>query len=118
MSDRKTDNFTSRRGLLRAGVAAGGAAMLGGRAAGAPSGSNRANLPPNVPDWSKHLGEGVAVRAYGKPSAHESHVIRRDVEWLTASRESSVSFTPLHDLDGPITPNGICFERHHGGIAE
>jgi hypothetical protein len=30
-----------------------------------------------------------------------------------ASRESSVSFTPLHELDGIITPNGLCFERHH-----
>ena len=43
--------------------------------------------------------------------------MRRDVEWLTASRESSVNFTPLHELDGIITPNGLCFERHHGGAA-
>ena len=102
-------------------------AMLGGLAAAAPAtgGSalargpgNPANQPPNVPDWSKYLGEGVAVRAYGKPSQHEAHVVRRDVEWLTASKESSVSFTPLHELDGMITPNGLCFERHHAGIAE
>ena len=79
---------------------------------------NPANQPPNVPDWSKVIGDGVAVRAYGKPSKHEAQVIRRDVEWLTASRESSVSFTPLHELDGIITPNGVCFERHHAGIAE
>jgi hypothetical protein len=45
-------------------------------------------------------------------------MIRRDVEWLTASRESSVSFAPLHALDGNITPNGLLFERHHSGIAE
>ena len=45
-------------------------------------------------------------------------MIRRDVQWLTASRESSVSFTPLHELDGIITPSGLAFERHHGGIAE
>ena len=32
--------------------------------------------------------------------------------------QSSVSFTPLHELDGIITPNGLCFERHHAGIAE
>jgi sulfane dehydrogenase subunit SoxC len=102
-------------------------AMLGGLAAAAPAtgGSalargpgNPANQPPNVPDWSKYLGEGVAVRAYGKPSQHEAHVVRRDIEWLTASKESSVSFTPLHELDGMITPNGLCFERHHAGIAE
>jgi sulfane dehydrogenase subunit SoxC len=45
-------------------------------------------------------------------------VIRRDVSWLTASPESSVNFTPLHALDGIITPSGLCFERHHGGVAE
>ena len=45
-------------------------------------------------------------------------MIRRDVEWLTVRKESSVSFTPLHQIDGLITPSSLCFERHHGGIAE
>ncbi len=72
----------------------------------------------DLPDWSRYLGDGVAARPYGKPSKHEAHVVRRDVEWLTASRESSVNFTPLHELDGIITPSGLCFERHHGGVAE
>ena len=40
------------------------------------------------------------------------------MEWLTASTESSVNFTPLQDLDGIVTPNGLCFERHHGGVPE
>ncbi len=71
-----------------------------------------------MPDWTRQLGDGVATRPYGKPSKHEAHVVRRDVPWLTASREFSVSFTPLHELDGIITPNGLCFERHHAGIAE
>ena len=52
------------------------------------------------------------------PSKHEAHVVRRDVPWLTADPVSSVNFTPLHELDGIITPNGLCFERHHAGIAE
>jgi sulfane dehydrogenase subunit SoxC len=104
---------TTRRRFLKTGALAGGALIAGPAAAQDP-----ANLPPNIPSWMQYLGDGVAVRAYGKPSEHESHVIRRDVEWLTASRESSVSFTPIHALDGPITPNGLCFERHHGGIAE
>lgn len=104
----------SRRFLLRGGV------LLAATAAGASRAlaGNPQNQAPNVPDWSKTLGDGVAVRAYSKPSKYEAHVVRRDVEWLTASRESSVSFTPLHELEGPITPNGVCFERHHGGIAE
>jgi len=105
----------SRRAVLRAGLATGAAAALGRPALSA---GNPENQPPNVPEWSRHLGDGVAVRSYGKPSKHEAHVIRRDVEWLTAARESSVSFTPLHALDGNITPNGLLFERHHAGVAE
>ena len=58
------------------------------------------------------------MRKYGRPSKHEANAIRRDVPWLTATAQSSVSFTPLHELDGVITPNGLCFERHHAGIAE
>src|SRR5687767_12892775 len=108
---------SSRRAFLKAGLA-GGAAAVSGHAIAGPGSGNPANQPPNVPDWTRSLGDGVAVRAYGKPSKFEAHVIRRDVEWLTASRESSVSFTPLHALDGPLTPNGLCFERHHAGIAE
>jgi sulfane dehydrogenase subunit SoxC len=104
----------SRRGLLRTAAAAGGAALAGSaNAVGDP-----ANQPPNVPEWTRVLGDGVATRPYGAPSKHEAHVVRRDVEWLTASRQSSVSFTPIHELDGIITPNGLCFERHHAGIAE
>jgi sulfane dehydrogenase subunit SoxC len=111
----RPDRAPSRRALLRSGLAA-RAAALSGKAAASPG--NPANQPPNVPEWSRVLGDGVAVRPYGKPSRHEANVIRRDVEWLTASKESSVSFTPLHALDGIITPNGLCFERHHAGIAE
>ena len=95
----------------------GAAGLVAAGAAGAAR-ADDANLPPNVAPWSKTLGDGVAVRPYGQPSKFEKDVIRRDVQWLTASRESSVSFTPLHELDGIITPNGLCFERHHGGIAE
>jgi sulfane dehydrogenase subunit SoxC len=103
----------SRRRLLRGAAGLGGVAFAGEAVAGNPN-----NLPPNVPEWTRALGDGVAVRPYGQPSKFEKHVVRRDVQWLTASRESSVSFTPLHELDGIITPSGLCFERHHGGIAE
>src|SRR5205085_484628 len=108
MTDREPLSPT-RRAILGA---AAGAALTG------PARANEKNLPPNVPEWTRVLGDGVAVRPYGKPSKYEANVIRRDVSWLTASRESSVSFTPLHALDGIITPSGLCFERHHSGIAE
>jgi sulfane dehydrogenase subunit SoxC len=105
---------SSRRSFLTAAAGASGAALIGAPAlAGNPN-----NLPPNVPEWTRTLGDGVAVRPYGHPSKFEAHVVRRDVSWLTATPQSSVSFTPLHELDGIITPSGLCFERHHGGIAE
>ncbi|WP_315736275.1 sulfite dehydrogenase [Bradyrhizobium sp. SZCCHNR1093] len=105
----------SRRGFL---TAAGGLAATALASQARAGVGNPANQPPNVPEWTRTLGEGVAVRPYGKPSKFEKDVVRRDVEWLTASRESSVSFTPLHELEGIITPNGLCFERHHGGVAD
>ena len=79
--------------------------------------TNPENLPPNLPEWTQYLGDGVDVNPYGVPSEYEAHVIRRNVEWLTASAESSVNFTPLQDLEGIVTPNGLCFERHHGGVS-
>jgi len=112
MNESDSPSRTSRRRFL-----AGAAGLAAAGAAGAAR-ADDANLPPNVASWSKTLGDGVGVRPYGHPSKFEKDVIRRDVQWLTASRESSVSFTPLHELDGIITPNGLCFERHHGGITE
>ncbi|MHA1523660.1 MAG: sulfite dehydrogenase [Alphaproteobacteria bacterium] len=105
----------TRRGFLK-----GGAVLAGGALAvqSGPAGANPDNLPPNIPDWSRDLGDGVATNPYGMPAPFEKNVVRRNVAWLTASTESSVSFTPIHDLDGIITPNGLCFERHHAGIAE
>ena len=105
----------TRRGFLKGGLAAGGLIAAAG---GAHAQADPDNLPPNVADWSKYLGDGVDAAPYGTPSEYESNVIRRNVEWLTASTESSINFTPIHDLDGIITPNGLCFERHHGGTAE
>lgn len=113
MSEPSDPKRTSRRRFL-----AGAAGLAAGAATPGALADNAKNLPPNVADWTRALGDGVAVRAYGNPSQHEKHVVRRDVSWLTASRESSVSFTPLHELDGIITPSGLCFERHHSGIAE
>lgn len=108
----------SRRGFLKGGLAAGGAAIAAGLAAVRPATAAGDPAITEVKDWNRMLGDGVVSRPYGVPSQFEGHVVRRDVEWLTASRQSSVSFTPLHELDGIITPSGLCFERHHSGIAE
>ena len=114
MTDSHHKNGPTRRGFL-AGTAVAGAAAITGTAARADT------LDPAITEvqpWARYLGEGVDARPYGTPSEHEAHVVRRNVEWLTADPISSVNFTPIHELDGIITPNGLCFERHHGGIAE
>lgn len=69
---------------------------------------------PRSPSMDE-LGESVIAHPYGMPSQFEASVIRRNVPFLTAEQDSSVSFTPLQDLDGIITPNGLCFVRDHGG---
>jgi len=108
----------SRRQFLKMGLGVGGAvagATLAGRAANA-SGADPAIT--EVQEWNQYLGLGTDAAPYGVPSPYEADVVRRNVRWLTASTESSVNFTPLHALDGIITPNGLCFERHHAGVAE
>ncbi|MEM8839911.1 MAG: sulfite dehydrogenase [Pseudomonadota bacterium] len=106
---------TSRRALLKAGLAGGATVATAGVAsAGGPADP----AITEIQDWNRYLGEGVDARPYGMPSEFEKNVVRRDVPWLTADATSSVNFTPLHELDGIITPNGLCFERHHAGIAE
>jgi sulfane dehydrogenase subunit SoxC len=116
MSDVKAKGgIPSRRNFLKAGLAGGAAFAAAGvtRAAAASD-----PLITEIQDWNRYLGEGVDSRPYGKPSPFEAHVLRRHVPWLTADPVSSVNFTPLHELDGIITPSGLCFERHHAGIAE
>lgn len=106
-----------RRGLLAGGLAAAGTTLLAD-AARAEGTSAAPAIPEELPEWSRYLGPGVTDEPYGTPSKHEAHVVRRHVEWLTVSRESSVNFTPLQDLYGILTPNGVFFERHHGGRAD
>ena len=104
----------SRRSFLTGALAAGGAAVgtTYARAQGAPDPAITETQP-----WRQFLGDGVDAAPYGMPSEYEADVIRRRVPWLTADAVSSINFTPLHELDGIITPNGLCFERHHGGVA-
>ena len=103
----------SRRQFLSgAAVAGAGLAVAGtARAAGDP-------LITEVQPWARGLGDGVDATPYGLPIKYEADVIRRNVPWLTADSISSVNFTPIHALDGTITPQGCAFERHHSGAIE
>jgi len=110
----------ARRGFLRRAAALSGGAFAAGTAGAAlAQGADLSrNLPPNVPDWSKSLGAPVLASPYGVPSKHEARVQRRESPGLTRTPHSSVSFTPLQNLFGIITPSGLHFERHHAGLPE
>lgn len=75
------------------------------------------NLAPDVPEWSLSQGKPILSPAYGQPSRFEDGVVRTPTD-LTPTKTSSWSFTPLQDLNGTITPNGLVFERHHGGVPD
>ena len=107
-----SENNTTRRSLLR-GALAGSAAMMAGRAAAAPD-----PLITDLQDWASFPGDPVDATPYGLPIRFEADVIRRNVPWLTADPISSINFTPIHALDGTITPQGCAFERHHSGAIE
>ncbi|WP_020038951.1 sulfite dehydrogenase [Salipiger mucosus] len=109
-----TGRGASRRAFLKGSVAAGGA-LLG---AGAARAAEPDPLITEVQPWASGLGEGVDATPYGLPIRFEDDVIRRNVEWLTADTISSINFTPIHALDGTITPAGCAFERHHSGAIE
>ncbi len=104
----------SRRAFMKGAVAAGAGAVTATAA--------RAQTPDplitEVQPWASGLGDGVDETPYGLPIEYESDVVRRNVPWLTADPISSINFTPIHALDGTITPQGCAFERHHSGAID
>jgi sulfane dehydrogenase subunit SoxC len=108
---------TSRRRFLREGGALMGGAVLGGLAgsealAATPDADN---LPPNIPEWMKTPGDPMGGQLYGTPSPFEKSVVKNIPKNLPQYLSAS-GRTPLQDLDGIITPNGLFYERHHGGV--
>ncbi|QQO17024.1 sulfite dehydrogenase [Bradyrhizobium diazoefficiens] len=114
MSTHPDDNpvTTTRRRLLAAGSAAIGGAVL---AAGASAAAETDNLPPNIPEWMKAPGEPMGSQPYGAPSPFEKGVVKNISKTLKQYISAS-GRTPLQELDGIITPNGLFYERHHGGV--
>ena len=108
-----------RRRLLRGGLGL-GAALVAGRAT-AEAAAGTGTPDPKITElqpWTSGPGVGVEANPYGLPVRYEAGVVRRNVPWFSADTISAVNFTPLHALDGTLTPNGLCFERNHAGVAE
>jgi sulfane dehydrogenase subunit SoxC len=67
------------------------------------------------PPWMHVPGQPFSI--YGQPSPHERNIIRR----IAGNRllpGNGISMTPLEDLEGIVTPNGLHFERHHNGVPQ
>jgi len=71
------------------------------------------------PEWGKKLGFPVDKTPYGYPSPYEHNVVRRVTELLSSGdMYASVAMCPIHEIqDGIIVPNGLFFDRSHGGVA-
>jgi len=109
----------SRRHFLQASAAIVGGSSIGGLGStnvlAEQAGSDAANLPPNVPEWMKAPGDPMGSQPYGAPSVYEKGVVKNISKSLPQYISAS-GRTPLQELDGIITPNGLFYERHHGGV--
>jgi sulfane dehydrogenase subunit SoxC len=104
---------TARRSFMAKALAMGAGAGVAARAGAADGGGDPAIL--ELPAHTRGLGQPVAARPYGQPSAFEKNLVRRESPGLTRVGAASVSFTPLQGLFGIVTPTGLHFERHHQG---
>lgn len=67
------------------------------------------------PAWTQN--PGMPFSNYGNPSSYE----RKTIRWTMGNAVAAgngVSWTPLQDLEGIITPSGLHFERHHNGVPQ
>ena len=107
------DESKNRRDILRGGAAL--SALAGGALIPSLAQAQSGTAQAQVPAWTREQGRPILSPAYGMPSPHEKNVIRR-VREKRVTETAATTFAPLQDLYGIITPNGLCFERHHAGV--
>jgi len=109
------DGVTDRRKFLfAAGSLAGVVSTVTVAQAQAPKAPPGAVLFSVPDDPTKEQGRAVAADGgYGSRSQFETEVRWR---FPTANENTSWSMTPLDKSLGNLTPSGLHFERHHGGI--
>jgi len=68
--------------------------------------------------WGTKLGDPVTKNRYGIPSPYEHNNSRRTTKLLSSGNyQASIAMCPIHESMGIITPNGLFFNRDHGGVA-
>jgi sulfane dehydrogenase subunit SoxC len=108
-ADPAAGNGILNRRLFLEGALAAGAAGAGISAASAE--------PLAVQPWMK--APGAPFTGYGQPSRFEDKVVRlMPPPPNPVTQGVGTARTPLHLLDGIITPSGLHFERSHSGIPD
>ena len=104
------NGLLDRRALLRGALYSAGIAAAGAGIAHADD-----SVGADAPDWMKTPGRPFS--AYGTPSKWQEKVQR--IFTIAPGRAGTgVSRTPLHLMEGTITPAGLHFERHHNGVPD
>jgi sulfane dehydrogenase subunit SoxC len=104
------NGLLNRRTLLRGALLSAGIV-----AAGAGIADAQDTVGTDAPEWMKTPGRPFS--AYGTPSKWAEKVQR--IFTLGPGRAGTgVSRTPLHLMEGTITPGGLHFERHHNGVPD
>jgi sulfane dehydrogenase subunit SoxC len=99
-----------RRGLTIAGTGAAAVAVSWAARAGAGD-----SIGDNALPWQ--VAPGAPFRPYGQPSRFAEPVQRGVLQpYAELAPGAGASMTPLHTLQGTITPSGLHFERHHNGV--
>jgi len=100
------NGLLSRRHFISSSIGLGSLALLQAQ----PGYGSQLTEPP--PSWQK---PGNAFSNYGQQTDREGSPIR----WISnhpVAQGDGVSWTPHHQLEGTLTPNGLHFERHHNGV--
>jgi sulfane dehydrogenase subunit SoxC len=104
------ERLMGRRKVLRTALFSAGIAATGVRIAHADD-----SVGADAPEWMKTPGKPFS--GYGTPSKWQEKV-QRIITIAPGRAGTGVSRTPLHLLEGTITPSGLHFERHHNGVPD
>ena len=112
------NGLLDRRLFLKRGLQFGIISTLASSAAQASANtdnSTSSEFNPAEPPWMKQMGGPFST--YGVPSKFEDTMLRFPTQNELAPG-NGVSWTPLHLMEGTITPNGLHYERHHNGVPQ
>ncbi len=111
------NGLLDRRLFLKRGLQFGVITTLTSTASLASAKKNQNTSQSKSSDSTRAHKSEKSFSTYGLPSKFEDNVLRYPSQ-NEAVPGNGVSWTPLHLMEGAITPNGLHFERHHNGVPQ